>query len=416
MNVYSLDMKKNHFVYVCLFSVFVFAFSSCQKVNKVQLIQEDELFTLNYGNFENQLNLFGITDVGHIRTSLTMKDGFFYISNGEAQKIISLNSYGDLLSLYYNEDFYSENAVGIPAKSTPGIWKPVSYPFSFGGKISVDTRKYIYSVGIVPKERNEQDETENLLYKQVVLRFSSDGTMIDYIGQHGPSGTPFPFIRDIYTTENNELVVVCSTNEGSVFFWFAENVFLRYKIPINTKDVPRIPLESLGIEESDLFITVENVIPDCTTRKLYIKLDYYVPFIDSESKVQSGIDYFETLVYPLDVETGVYGEPINIPVYEESVTEDFSKFTYKMPYDFLGVTKNGWLYFIISNDKGFAVQMIDSNGQHVLKRQFEVSHKDTMFYSINLSDEGIISALLARKDKANIVWWRTDSLIASILN
>jgi hypothetical protein len=39
-----------------------------------------------------------------------------------------------------------------------------------------------------------------------------------------------------------------------------------------------------------------------------------------------------------------------------------------------------------------------------------------MFYSINLSDEGIISALLARKDKANIVWWRTDSLIASILN
>ena len=87
-----------------------------------------------------------------------------------------------------------------------------------------------------------------------------------------------------------------------------------------------------------------------------------------------------------------------------------------MPYDFLGVTKNGWLYFIISNDKGFAVQMIDSNGQHVLKRQFEVSHKDTLFYSIDLSDEGIISALLARKEKANIVWWRTDSLIASILN
>ena len=51
MNVYSLGMKKNHFIYVCLFIAFVFAFTSCQKVNKVQLIQEDELFTLNYGNF-----------------------------------------------------------------------------------------------------------------------------------------------------------------------------------------------------------------------------------------------------------------------------------------------------------------------------------------------------------------------------
>lgn len=415
MNVYSFVMKKNRLFYVLAFISFIFAFSSCQKINKVQIVQEDELFVLNYGNFEDQLNLFRITDIGNIRTSFTMKDGFFYISNGEAQKIMSLNSYGDLLSLYYNEDFYSENLSRIPEKSTVGIWKPVSYPFSFGGKISVDTRKYIYSVGIVPKERNEQDESENLLYNQVILRFSSDGTLIDYIGQHGPSGTPFPFIRDIYTTENNELVVVSSTNEGSVVFWFAENGFLRYKIPIKTKDVPRIPLESLGIESSDLFITIENVIPDCTARKLYIKLDYYIPFIDSESKVQSGVDYFETLVYPLDVETGIYGEPINIPVYEESITEDFSKYTYKMPYDFLGVTKTGWMYFIISNENGFAIQIIDSNGQHVLKRQFKVDHKDTLFYSINLSDEGIISALLARKENARIVWWRTDSLIASIL-
>ena len=83
--------------------------------------------------------------------------------------------------------------------------------------------------------------------------------------------------------------------------------------------------------------------------------------------------------------------------------------------DFLGVTKTGWMYFIISNENGFAIQIIDSNGQHVLKRQFKVDHKDTLFYSINLSDEGIISALLARKENARIVWWRTDSLIASIL-
>lgn len=401
---------------MALILISFFMFFSCQKTNKIQSIQEDNLFTLKYGNFENQLNLFNIASPGQIRTSLTMKDGFFYISNGEAQKIISLNSYGDLLSLYYNEDYYAEKAKGLSSKSTPGIWKSVAYPFSFGGKITVDSKKNIYAVGIVPKERNEQDEEENLLYNQVILRFSSDGSVIDYLGQHGPGGTPFPLIRDIFTTESNELVVVCSTNTGSVVFWFAENGYLRYKIPINVKDVPELSLENLGIDNSDVFVTIENVIPDNYSKTLYVKLDYYIPFIDTESKVQSGVDYFETLVYPLEVETGIYGEAVNIPVYEESVTDSFSKITYRMPYDFLGVSKTGWLYFIISNEDGFAIQIIDLSGQHVIKRQFEIDHKDVLFYTITLSDEGIISALLAEKEEAKVVWWRTDNLVSNLLS
>ncbi len=398
-------------------AVILFSFASCLGRSKIKSVAEEDLFSMNYGNFEEQLNLFGITGVGNIKTEIAMRDGFFYIVNGEAGKILSMNSYGDLLALYYNEDYYSKSNPGLPEKSTEGLWNPVEYPFDYTGKIAVDSRKYMYVVGTVPKERNEQDENENLLYSQVVLCFKSDGSVVDYIGQQGPGGTPFPRIKGVYTTENDELVVVCLTNEGLKVFWFNANGFLRYEIPIVTSKVPLISPESVNYSasSSDLFVSVENVVPDSYAPRLYVKIDYYLPYIDEESRVQSGVDFVQSMVYPLNIETGLYQEPVNIPPFEVSVTEDFSKISYALPYDFLGVTRNNWFFFIITTEDGFSVEMIQPGTQNVIKRQFNVNHEQILYYSVALSKEGIISALLAESGRARVVWWRTDSLIDSIL-
>lgn len=400
------------------FTLIVFLFSSCLNSNKVVSVSENEMFSLNYGNFAEQINLFKLKKSGPVTTSVFMRDGFFYIVNGDSGKIVSLNSYGDLLSLFYSEDFYSQSNLSSVIDFSSGIWKPVSYPFALAGKLSVDSRKYIYAVGTVPKERNEQAEDLNLLYSNVVLRISSDGKEVDYLGQQGPSGTPFPDIKNIYTTENNEIVVVCSTNDGLLVFWFSASGFLKFQVPVKTSSVPVVTPESVNAnaEQSDLFVTVENVVPDCYAERLYVKVDYYFPHIDEESKTQSGIDYVKTSVYPLDIESGKFGEAVNIPAYEESVTEDFSKLTYKLPYDFLGVTKNTWMYFIITTDDGFNVLMLQPGTQNVIKRNIKIDHKNTLYYSLSLSDEGIISALLCEKDRARVVWWRTDSLLATMFN
>ena len=78
---------------------------SCNRGKVVNDIKADNLFSLEYGNFDDQINLFDITSLMKINTHLAMKDGFFYISNGESKKLLEMNSYGDLLSLYYNPDF-----------------------------------------------------------------------------------------------------------------------------------------------------------------------------------------------------------------------------------------------------------------------------------------------------------------------
>lgn len=405
--------KTRNFIHtVCAVSIVCAFFASCSKSNKVESVAEDELFKISYGNFEDQLNLFNLTEVGNINTAMTMRDGFFYITNGESRKIMELNSYGDLLKLYYNEDskpVFNADAAGAGSK-----YKAISFPFEYPGQITVDSRKFMYVVGIMPRDRQELDENENLLYSQVVLRFSSDGNSIDYIGQQGLGGTPFPFIRNIYTTQSDELVVLCTINGGSLVYWFSKDGFLMYKIPILTKDAPRLP-EASTVADENTFVTIENVIPDSNSRKLFVKIDYYAPYIDKESKVQSGIDYSETFVYPLNVESGKYGTPVSIPPYEEAVTEDFSKQVFRLPYDFLGVTNSGWLFFIITTTDGFNVEMVQPQGQRVVKRHFDVNHQEVLYYSLSLSDAGIISALFVEKDNARVVWWRTDTLTAAIL-
>lgn len=400
--------RKNVFwVTVCL----GFAFLSCGKSSTVQAINENQLFTIPYGNFEEQLSVVDLNNVGDVRLGIAMRDGFFYIVDGEAKKLMELNSYGDLLTLFYNEDSSISRLLDKSNRPAESIHRSISYPFDYPGLVAVDSNKRIYAVCSVPRDRQEQSEDGTMLYSQTILRFNRDGSLVDYLGQQGPGGTPFPFIRNIYTTEKNELVVVSSATEGKIIYWFAEDGFLKYMIPVTTKDAPSISED----DGKDSFLTIENIIPDPVEYKLYVKIDYYTSYYDEELKVQSGINYVQTLLYPLAVEAGLYEDPVSIPPYEESVVADYSRLTYKIPYDFLGVTKNGWKFFIVKTDDGFNIEMIQSENQRILRRHFNVDHKNILFDTMTLSQDGILTALYVEKDFARVVWYRTDSLIDNII-
>ena len=403
-------MKKIVLFLSCAFS---FLLVSCLKSNQVHSVSENTLFTLKYGSFEDELNLFDLARSGSVSTFMTMRDGFFYIANGEARKILELNSYGDLLSLYYNDE-YLKNVAFAGKNSINSTKKAIPYPFNTLGPVAVDSRKYIYVVDTLPPERQERDISSRLLLSLVVLRFDANGKFIDYLGQQGPGGTPFPYIKNIYTTKENELVVVCTTNEGLVAYWFSTDGFLLYTVPVSQNSVPK--LRAGDSADVPAYISIENIIPDCAEHKLYVKVDYYMASLDSALKVQSGIDYRSTLLCPLNVETGFYDEPLEIPSYEYSVTENLTKEIYNLPFDFLGVTENGWFFFIVPNEEGFIVQMVQPDGQRIVKRSLSVDHSKNLYYVLSLSGNGIISGLFVHNENAQAVWWRTDSLLASFIN
>ena len=387
-------------------------FTSCLGNETVQSISETELFSLPYGNFEEQLSVSDLNDVGNVRFGVAMQDGFFYIVNGESKKILELNSYGDLLSLYYNEDSQTARLLENSKRPDISIHHEISYPFDYPGMVAVDSNKNVYTVCSIPWDRQEKSDDSTTLYSHTVLRFARDGSSVDYIGQQGPGGTPFPFIKNIYTTSKDELVVVASSSTGLLVYWFASDGFLKYMIPVTTRDAPAGEDKE---NQTDSFLTIQNVIPDPVSYKLYVQIDYYSTYIDEDSKVQSGINYIQTLLYPLNIESGTYEEPVSVPPYEESVVSDYSKLTYRIPYDFLGVTKNGWKFFIVKTEDGFNIEMIQSESQKILRRHFKAVHSNIVYDTMCLSQDGILTALYLEKEKARVVWYRTDNLIDAIL-
>ncbi|SEQ72946.1 hypothetical protein SAMN04487977_109101 [Treponema bryantii] len=387
-------------------------FTSCIKSETVQSISETELFSLPYGNFEEQLSVTDLNDVGDVRFGIAMQDGFFYIVNGESKKILELNSYGDLLTLFYNEDSHTARLLENSNRPDKSIHHEISYPFDYPGMVAVDSNKNVYTVCSIPWDRQEKSDDGTTLYSHTILRFARDGSSVDYIGQQGPGGTPFPYIKNIYTTSKDELVVVAASSEGMLVYWFANDGFLKYMIPVTIKDAPSVADKE---EHSDIFLTIQNVVPDPVSYKLYVQIDYYSTYVDEDSKVQSGINYIQSMLYPLNIETGTYEDPVSVPPYEESVVSDYSKLTYRIPYDFLGVTKSGWKFFIVKTEDGFNIEMIQSESQRILRRHFNAVHSNIIYDSMCLSQDGILTALYLEKETARVVWYRTDNLIDAIL-
>ena len=232
-------MKKN---LIFIFSAIILsaAFTACSRSESIESINENQLFTVPYGNFEEQLSVKDLNGVGEIRYGIFMRDGFFYLVNGDSKKIMELNSYGDLLTIYYNEESEISELLDNSKRNAQSVHNKIAYPFDYVGMLSVDSKKNIYAVCSVPRDRQEQSDDETMLYSQTVLRIARDGSSVEYIGQQGPGGTPFPFIKNIYTTEKDELVVVGTSTQGVVVYWFATDGFLKYKIPVSEKSVPKL--------------------------------------------------------------------------------------------------------------------------------------------------------------------------------
>ena len=382
---------------------------SCREQGAVSSIKREELFSLNYGAFEGELNLSdGINSTGIISTRLAMRDGFFYISNGESQKILELNSYGDLINLYHNPEtnpppvFDAGHSGTSPAKVSTR--KTIDYPFNSPSFIALDSNQYFYVVETLPKER--QESGDNKILRQVVLRFDSD-SFVDYIGQQGPGGTPFPFVQKIWTTDDDCLVVVCIVHNGIECFYFNPKGVLLHDVLIKYTDAPPFGEEKPGVTS---YSEIKDVIPDPNGNLFYVKADYYETSFDEASRAQNGIQDPVSVVFPYDIQKGSFGNGIVIPPYEELLTDGFSKQVFKLPYDFNSVTKNGWLFFTITLDSGCMLQMVHAETGRVVRRLLNYDAKNVLYSSFSFSGTGIISALLAERDKARVVWWRTDEL------
>ncbi|MDR1506913.1 MAG: hypothetical protein LBI67_07390 [Treponema sp.] len=383
-----------------------FLFLSACSRGRISSVARTDLFGLEIGPLDNQVNLSNmISAISDHRASLAMRDGLFYISDTFGKKIVRYTSFGDLLFVIYN-DLESPPPItlrhGIEDEGVATRWS-IAYPLREPGFITVDSKKHIYAVDKVEPDRKIFDNEEKALLDSAVLHFDDSGRFVNFLGQEGVGGKPFPRISGIYASLNDEIAVVCLLSSGWNIYWFNSEGTLLYLVHLRRDSIP-----ASGNNGSS-FSSVDSIIAAPDTRKLFLKVDYYAA---AEANAPAVPD--SSVIWIMNVENGAYEESVNVPFFEHTTVENNQKVTQRMFYVMLGVIKNDRVFLYFPVDSGYSLLVLTAGSREQRLGFIQVKNDELEYNTFNLSAEGILSGLVATNWDARLVWWRTDHLLGEM--
>lgn len=377
---------------------------------RVISVSREQLFTLGYGPGEDQLDLFQVEGAaGPLKTRLSMREGIFSIANGNGAKVVRFSSFGDVLSMVYDP---ARNPEPLLLKPADGIGAPgrraVQYPFRAVGELAVDSRQVLHVEDRLPDDRRVFDAESNALLDYVVLRFDGEGKFLDYLGQEGLGGTPFPYIVSIHATKDDDCVVISMTQSAWLVHWFDPRGMLRYSLKIARSALPGPP------GATGLIASLDRMVPDSGGKDLLLKIDYYRESVDKQTESFSGIAYAGSWVYRMNPADASYGDSWQIPPEENaSARAGDGQDKLRIP-EFLGVAGDR-LFFISADDEGKTrLSVFDRSSKAVSRFTIDIAQDELYYTSLYLSPEGILCALLGTRFEARVVWWRFDKILGSI--
>ena len=372
----------------------------------VRSVKRESLFSLGYGTLEDQIDLFRIEGMAPpLKTRITMRDGIFFLSNGNGAKVLTLSSFGDLLSMIYNPDKNPPPVVLGSPEGAPKGRAAHTYPFNEPGEIAVDSNKHVYVEDRLPPERRTFDSGTSTALEHVVLRFSTDGEFIDFLGQEGVGGTPFPVIIGLYVTAQDDCVVVCMTREAWIVYWFDTRGLVKSTVRIRRDSLP-LP------DDRGLMPSLDKIYPDPDGGGIFLKVDYYSESIDPATKTRSGIHYDRAFVYRMDSSTAAYTDKYEILPFEPSKSRGDEDSPPRV-WEFLGAARGRNLFFTTTDEEGNTFIAVYSGSARVLKRySIRIDSDELQYTTLYLSPDGILCALMGTRFEARVVWWRFDRILS----
>jgi hypothetical protein len=376
--------------------------SSCARTTVPQLERED-LFQLEYGKMEDQVEL--VLDNGAVRrkTRIEMRGGLIYIASGEGARIMEFTSYGDLVTLYYNPAT-NPRPVMLQSQSTgdgQANRLAYEYPFNVVGELAIMSDNTILVEDQVPNRIAVFDEDLGVELNRVVVRLDRNGVQRDYLGQEGIGGSFFPYIQSIDVTLRDDIVVTTAASTQNIIYWFNAQGDLLRKIELSPDLLP-VPAE---FEASPI---LEKVTPDMQLRRLYLKVNYYLDDVSSDDIT----DRMLSRIYWINIDDGTYEGYVDVPwnIPRGTVLEALGE-SEAFTYELIGAAPGEHLFLLSQeSDTTSQLMILQTSGKVVRRRAIELDYNEIIIRDLSISAEGILTALLAGRDEADVVWWRTDRL------
>ena len=352
----------------------------------------DELFSLGIGPLDEQLDLVRVAGApAPHATRVVMRDGLFYIANGNARKVMQLSSHGDLLLLIYDPARNPEPVGLAPGGNASATRAAVTHRFRELSHIAVDNRRRILVVDAAGDEAA-------VGYGQLVKRFGPDGSYLDAIGREGRGGTPFPFVERVTVTADDMLVVIARTEVQWITYWYDADGTLQ----------ERLELEHAGQLGDEPGLVIRDLLPLLSQRRLLVFVESWADDDGGDGGgAVSGVRLYDVASRSVVAAFGlpeagrprgaarVGSEPLAGPRYHP-----------------LGVTADGLLYLSRrEDDRTRSLLVLGRSGRVLARRRWVLDETGLGYVTLGMNESGVLYGLLGAGDRARMVWWRGDLLV-----
>lgn len=378
-------------------------------MDNASLIERHFQFTMAIGKMEDQIDLIQLPGQPFQQSiDLVMKDGLFYVSNGAARKVMEFSSYGDLLTLYYNDTVNPVPILlGRDADDQSVVnRKAFAYPFSEVGNIAVTDSGMLLVQDAVAEDRQIRDADTGSMLRNIILRFDETGRLRDYIGQEGVSGTPFGFITAIRVGANDELDVVTRSLTGWTAFGFTGNGVLSYTFALQDDSLP-------AGDEGEV-ASIESVLPAPESGRLYVKADYYRDQLEGGAEQESDYRFDRSVLHWFDMRRGEIAGSLNLPaaVRTSGMAQMFNREEEEVIQYLAGAAEGGYVFLVApSSEDIYSLAIVNVSGQVVHRGTIELNDSESLFREFYVTRDGILTALIGGNTGADVVLWRTDKFL-----
>lgn len=374
-------------------------------------LYREEQFTLGLGRMEDQVDLFQAEGgVMSGKNTVFMRDGLFYIANGNAGKIMVFSSYGDLIFLLYDPE---DNPRPVSMNTDAGVVSTrgaVGYPFRNLGQMTVDSGKNLYVDDEASAANVQADAATGVRLDRLVHRFDRKGSHVASIGQEGVGGTPFPFITALHATAKDQLVVVCRASTRWLVFWYSAEGTLLHRWEADPTRPP-FPVDP-GVTPS-----LESIFPDMENPVLHVMFHFFREVsakTRTAAKAASGMENYSSRIYRIDVRTGRVDSSVELPraaVRKEKL--QLKTVEVQGPAgELMGVSSKGSYYLLGYSDSNlYTLSVLESQGRVRERRYVVIEDSELTFRDLRLTPSGLLYGLLCDARRAHVAWWRSDSLL-----
>lgn len=381
-------------------------FTACS--HSSQVLGKEPLFNIEIGQMEKQLYLTMLPETNRlIRENYVHQNGLFYVANSHANKVMVLTTFGDLLTLYYDPNDNPAPVTLVRNRELDVVSNLNAYAHDFEniGLISVDSANRLYVEENVQKGREETDNSSGIFLNRVILRFDQNGNALDYLGQEGIGGTPFPYIHSFRMGKNDLFSVVCRKIEEWDIFSFSHSGKLLQKITFKESD--------LSMLSKDRIPSLDNIFINHTGSRLFLKINFYERRFGKNDGL-SGVVYFkESSIWVYDVASEKFISHFDLP--KKLIQNELYHVNREVLFDLIGMDKKSNLFFLAPHEENlFELFIVTWKGKVLERVRLNVKEEGLYYHQFYVSSEGIVSGLFAYDSHVEMVQWRTDSIVRRV--